>query len=176
MSQLLPPNATIFERNLSDVSAKNTELAVNIKSIAQIDQVPDQFLSFLAWQYSVDSWDNSWQPSLKRERIKAAFSQHQVKGTRAAVRQVLAQFGFECTFTEWFDMQPIGTPGTFKLELDLNGMELTEETYIEVNRLVKDAKPASRHLTNLIINVLPLCIPYYAVGVHSAETVIIYVE
>lgn len=176
MSQLLPPNSTQFERNLIGVCSQNTVLPVNIKSIAKIDDVPDQFLSFLAWQYSVDSWDNSWQPSLKRERIKKAFSQHRVKGTRAAVRNVLAQFGYQCTFTEWFDMQPQGEAGTFKLELDLNGTELTEETYIEVNRLVKDAKPASRHLINLIINVSPLCIPRYAVGVHSGETITIYIE
>lgn len=174
MSNLLPPNSTLFERNLSDISSKNMALPVNIRSISRIDNVPDQFLSFLAWQYSVDSWDNNWQPSLKRERVKKSFGQHRVKGTRAAVRNVLAQFGYTCTFTEWFDMNPIGEPGTFKLELDLNGTELNEDTYIEVNRLVKDAKPASRHMTNLIINVLPLCVPRYAVGLHSAETVTIY--
>ncbi|MEO3701795.1 phage tail protein I [Acinetobacter ursingii] len=176
MSKLLPPNSTKFERNLTDVAAKNTDLAVEIKTLSSIDQAPDQFLSFLAWQYSVDSWDTEWQPSLQRQLIKKSFRQHQIKGTRTAVREVLAQFGYSCVFQEWFETNPIGTPGTFTLTLELNGLELTDSTYAEVNRLVKDAKPASRHLTNLIINVQPLCIPSVAVGTHSGETVTIFVE
>mgnify|MGYP000022217963 FL=1 len=176
MSQLLPPNSTRFERNVTEVTAQNCALPVEIKSLASIDQAPDPFLSFLAWQYSVDSWDTNWQPSLQRQLIKKSFRQHQIKGTRTAVREVLAQFGYQCIFQEWFETNPVGTPGTFTLELDLNGLELNETTYAEVNRLVKDAKPASRHLTNLVINVQPICIPRVAIGTHGAETVTIYVE
>lgn len=176
MNKLLPPNSSKFERNVTEVAAKNTDLDVEIKALSSIDQAPDQFLSFLAWQYSVDSWDTDWQPSLQRQLIKKSFRQHQIKGTRTAVREVLAQFGYSCVFQEWFETSPIGTPGTFTLTLDLNGLELTDATYAEVNRLVKDAKPASRHLTNLIINVQPLCIPRVAVGTHGAETVTIFVE
>ncbi|MBJ9370565.1 MULTISPECIES: phage tail protein I [Acinetobacter] len=174
--KLLPANSTRFELNFAETAQKNTQLAVEIKTLSSIDDVPDQFLSFLAWQYSVDSWDTDWQPSLQRQLIKKSFRQHQIKGTRTAVREVLAQFGYQCKFQEWFETNPVGVPGTFNLELDLNGLELTEETYAEVNRLVKDAKPASRHLTNLVINVQPVCIPRIAIGCHGAETVTIYVE
>ena len=176
MSQLLPPNTTVFEQNICKTTSQNCALPVQIKSLASIDDAPDQFLSFLAWQYSVDSWDTSWQPSLQRQLIKKSFRQHQLKGTRQAIRNVLTEFGYECTFQEWFDTNPMGTPGTFTLELDLNGHELTEDTYAEVNRLIKDAKPASRQLTNLVINVQPVCIPSIAIGTHGAETVTIYVE
>ncbi|SSI45130.1 phage tail protein I [Acinetobacter baumannii] len=176
MSKLLPPNSTRFDRNVTDVCANSLELPVQIKSLASIDQAPDHFLSFLAWQYSVDSWDTDWQPSLQRQLIKKSFRQHQIKGTRTAVREVLAQFGYTCEFQEWFETVPNGVPGTFSLTLDLNGLELTDATYAEVNRLVKDAKPASRHLTNLVTNVQPLCIPRVAIGCHGAETVTIFVE
>lgn len=176
MSQLLPANSTPLERNVIAVTAQNSALPVAIKTLASIDEAPDQFLSFLAWQYSVDSWDTSWQPSLQRQLIQKSFRQHQLKGTRQAIRNVLTQFGYECTFQEWFDTNPIGIPGTFALELDLNGHELSEDTYAEVNRLIKDAKPASRQLTNLVINVQPVCIPRIAIGAHGAETVTIYVE
>lgn len=176
MSKLLPPNRTKFERNVTTVTAKNTQLAVAIKSLASIDNAPDQFLSFLAWQYSVDSWDTHWQPSLQRQLIKKSFKQHQLKGTRAAIRQVLSQFGYTAVFEEWYETNPLGTPGTFVLTLDLNGRELSEEVYQEVNRLIADAKPASRHLTNLTINVQPIVTAHYALGCHAAETVTLYVE
>lgn len=176
MSKLLPPNHTKFERNVTTVAAKNTELAVEIKSLASIDDAPDHFLSFLAWQYSVDKWDEKWQPSLQRQLIKKSFRQHQLKGTRAAIRDILNYFGYSVIFEEWYETNPIGIPGTFTLTLDLNGRELTEEVYQEVNRLIADAKPASRHLTNLTINVQPIVTPYYALGCHAAETVTLYVE
>ena len=47
-------------------------------------------------------------------------------------------------------------PGTFNLELDLIGKSLNQEVYNEINRLVSDAKAASRHLTNLTITTNPI--------------------
>lgn len=174
MSSLLPPNSTSFERNVAEVTGQNTALAVAIASLARVDQAPDPFLSLLAWQYSVDSWDNAWQPSLQRQLIKKSFRQHQIKGTVSAVRQVLEQFGYRATFVEWWQTNPIGEPGTFALVLDLNGIELTEATYAEVNRLVKDAKPASRHISNLTINVQPVCIERIASFVHAGDYSTVY--
>ncbi|WP_269915417.1 phage tail protein I [Acinetobacter sp. HY1485] len=168
MTTLLPPNRTKFEYKLEQVTAKNTLLPVQIKSISTIDKVPNSFLPFLAWQYSVDRWENSWQPSLQRTLIKKAFRQHQIKGTCAAVRTVLSQFGYSCKFNEWFNQKPQGVPGTFELELDLNGRELTEETFNEAKRLIEDAKPASRHLTNLKVKIQPFGKVFCAAIQHSA--------
>lgn len=175
MSQLLPPNSTLFERNVSTIVAQNSDLPVHIADVTKIDDIKAEFLPFLAWQYSVDSWDNNWQPSLQRELIKRSFRQHQIKGTIAAIRQVLSQFGYTANFIEWWQSSPQGQAGTFTLELELNGREMSEAVYREVNRLVKDAKPASRHLTNLTIVVQPICTPHYACGIHSSDITTIIV-
>lgn len=175
MIQLLPPNSTLLERHVSAVAANNTALPVDITNVVKIDEIQADFLPFLAWQYSVDSWDNNWQPSLQRELIKKSFRQHQIKGTIAAIRQVLSQFGYTATFVEWWQTHPQGQAGTFTLELELNGQEMGEAIYKEVNRLVADAKPASRHLANLTILVQPVCTPHYACGVHSSDITTIIV-
>ncbi len=175
MSQLLPPNSTIFERNVSKIASRNSTLPVEIASIARIDDVADGFLPFLAWQYSVDSWDNQWQPSPQRSLVKKSLRQHQFKGTIAAVRQVLEQFGYSATFTEWYQTAPQGVAGSFTLEVELNGREMSEAIYAELNRLIKDAKPASRHLANMTILVRPICTPRAACGVHSADITTIIV-
>ena len=120
MNQLLPPNSTLFERNISTITAKNSDLQVKIADIVRVDDIKADFLPFLAWQYSVDSWDNSWQPSLQRELIKQSFRQHQIKGTIAAIRQVLGLFGYTANFTEWWQTNPQGQAGTFTLELELH--------------------------------------------------------
>lgn len=174
MTSLLPNSSTPLEKNVCSVTQKATELAVSIRSLASINNAPDAFLSLLAWQNSVDYWDTTWQPSLQRQLIKKSFRQHQIKGTVSAVRQVLEQFGYSATFVEWWQTDPIGEPGTFALVLDLNGVELTEATYDEVNRLVKDAKPASRYISNLTINVQPVCIGRIASFVHAGDYSTVY--
>lgn len=155
MKSLLPPNSTLLERNLSTTNSSAFDID-SIRIIKDIDNVPAQFLPFLAYQRSVDYWDDNWQESLKRTVIKQSKSQHKIKGTVAAVKRALDPFGYEIKLTEWFDVEPNLTPGTFNLELDLIGRELNFEIYNEVRRLVSDSKSASRHLGSLVITTNPI--------------------
>lgn len=150
MKSLLPPNATLLERNLTEVGKAAFELP-SIRTIKDIDHVPAQFLPFIAYQKSVDYWDDNWQDALKRSVIKSSKEQHKIKGTAAAIRRALEPFGYEVKLIEWFKAEPNLTPGTFNLELDLIGKSLSQEVFNEVNRLVSDAKSAARHLGNLTI-------------------------
>ena len=150
MKSLLPPNSTALERNLTEIGQDAFDLA-SIRIIKDIGLVPQQFLPFIAYQKSVDYWDDSWQDALKRKVIQSSKEQHKIKGTAAAIRRALEPFGYEVNLIEWFQAQPNLTPGTFNLELDLIGKSLDQEVYNEVNRLVSDAKAASRHLGNLTI-------------------------
>lgn len=155
MKSLLPPNSTQLERNLTEVGKDVFELP-SIRVIKDIDQVPAQFLPFIAYQKSVDYWDDNWQDSLKRKVIKASKEQHKIKGTAAAIRRALEPFGYEVKLIEWFNASPELPPGTFNLELDLIGKPLSQEVFNEVNRLVSDAKSAARHLGNLTITANPV--------------------
>lgn len=166
---LLPANSTDFERKMTQVLAANTDLAVDVATLLKVDDVKTEFLSFLAWQYSVDSWNNNWQPSLQRQLIKRSFSQHQYKGTIYAIKSILQDFGYSCAITEWFNAKPQMAAGSFTLTVDLNGRELSDDIYHEINRLVLDAKPASRHLVNLTINISPVCKTYIASFLHIGE-------
>ena len=155
MKSLLPPNHTALEKNIASAGEDAFDIA-SIKVIKNIDEVPMQFLSFLAYQKSVDYWDESWQDALKRQVIKDAKEQHKIKGTAAAIKQALEPFGYEVKLIEWFNQSPIGTPGTFALELDLIGRELNAEVFYEVNRLIYESKAASRHISNLQITSNPI--------------------
>ena len=155
MKTLLPPNSTLLERNLAEVCKDAFELA-SIRIIKNIDEVPAQFLPFIAYQKSVDYWDNNWQDALKRKVIKSSKEQHKIKGTAAAIRRALEPFGYEVKLIEWFKASPELQPGTFNLELDLIGKPLSQEVFNEVNRLVSDAKSAARHLGNLTITTNPV--------------------
>lgn len=155
MSSLLPPNSTDLERKITQVGKQVFNLP-SIRIIKDIDHVPSQYLPFIAWQRSVDFWDENWQNSLKISVIKSARDQHRIKGTAAAIKRALEPFGYEVKLIEWFQVEPNLVPGTFNLELDLIGKSLNQEVYNEVNRLVSDAKAASRHLSNLTIASNPI--------------------
>lgn len=148
MKSLLPPNSTDLERKIAEVGKSAFDLP-SICIIKDIDHVPSQFLQFIAWQKSVDFWDENWQEELKRKVIKESRNSHRLKGTTAAIKRALEPFGYEVKIIEWFQVEPKLTPGTFKLEINLIGKSLNSEITAEINRLVSESKAASRHVTDI---------------------------
>ena len=155
MNSLLPPNASELERKITQVGKRAFDLA-SIRVVKDIAAVPSQFLPFIAWQKSVDYWDENWQEALKRKVIKESRDLHRLKGTPAAIKKALEPFGYEVTLIEWFKAEPNLVPGTFNLELNVIGKSLNAETYSEINRLVSESKAASRHLANLTVTINPI--------------------
>ncbi len=155
MTSLLPPNASELERKITQVGKGAFDLQ-SIRVIKDIDAIPPQFLPFIAWQKSVDYWDENWQEELKRKVIKESRDLHRLKGTPAAIKKALEPFGYEVTLIEWFNAEPNLVPGTFNLELNVIGKSLNVETYSEINRLVSESKAASRHLANLTVTINPI--------------------
>ena len=151
----LPPHATKLEIALAATGAYAFQQP-SLTLIQDFDLVPEDFLPALAWQESVDYWDHKFVSSLKRELIKKSRQQHKIKGTPAAIKQALTPFGYEIKLIEWFNQSPMGTPGTFALELDLIGRELNAEVFYEINRLIYESKAASRHVSNLQITSNPI--------------------
>jgi phage tail P2-like protein len=111
---------------------------------------PVLFLPYLAWAFSVDRWDESWAESVKRRVVLDAFYIHQHKGTTSAIRRVVEPFGFLIRIIEWW--QTGEAPGTFRLDIGVQDQGITEETYQELERLIGDAKPCSRHMLGMSIN------------------------
>lgn len=66
------------------------------------------------------------------------------------MRRVVEPFGFLIRIIEWW--QTGETPGTFRLDIGVQDQGITEETYLELERLIGDAKPCSRHLVGMSIN------------------------
>lgn len=146
---LLPPSSGDWMRHTETVTARLSAITVALRTLWTPTVCPVELLPYLAWALSVDRWDKNWPAAKKVEAIQQSYWQHRRKGTRAAVRRVIESMGFSATFAEWFDTGD--QPGTFRLEVDVNEVGLTEKTLAELNRLIADAKPVSRHLGQLNI-------------------------
>ncbi|ENR4936744.1 TPA: phage tail protein I, partial [Klebsiella pneumoniae] len=146
---LLPPSASAWMRCAEAATAKLSGITVAIRTLWTPTACPVDLLPYLAWALSVDRWDKNWPAEKKIASIQQSYWLHRRKGTRAAVRRVIEDMGFSATFAEWFDVGD--EPGTFRLEIDVNEVGLTPKTLDELNRLVGDAKPVSRHMSTMTI-------------------------
>lgn len=146
---LLPPSASSWMRGAEAATAKLSGITVAIRTLWTPSACPVDLLPYLAWALSVDRWDKNWPAEKKIASIQQSYWLHRRKGARAAVRRVIEDMGFSATFAEWFDVGD--EPGTFRLEVDVNEVGLTPKTLDELNRLIGDAKPVSRHLAQMTI-------------------------
>jgi phage tail P2-like protein len=111
---------------------------------------PVKFLPYLAWAFSVDRWEETWSEREKRQAVSDAFWIHQRKGTVAAVRRVIENLGYSMTLQEWWEVAD--PAGTFRLEIDLNDIGITETMIKELERIIGDARPVSRHIARLSLS------------------------
>jgi len=148
---LLPPNASELERLAAEALAQIERVPVPLRQLWNPDTCPVELLPYLAWAFSVDRWSSAWPARAKRDAIKAAYFIHAHKGTIGALRRVVEPLGYLIEVREWWEEQPLGTPGTFRLLVGVLDTGITEEMYQELTWLIDDAKPVSRHLVGLAI-------------------------
>lgn len=125
---------------------------VPLRDLYNPDTCPVHLLPHLAWAWSVDRWDYRWSEATKRAAIKASYYIHKHKGTIGAIRRVVEPLGYLIEIVEWFKTVPEGVPGTFALKIGVLDTGITEEMYQELERLIDDAKPVTRHMTGLAIS------------------------
>jgi phage tail P2-like protein len=150
MRSLLPLNSTPLERGIEATFAETT--LIPLRALYNPDTCPVHLLPHLAWAWSVDRWDPAWPEPVKRAAIKASFYIHKHKGTIGALRRVVEPLGYLIEVLEWWQSVPEGVPGTFALKVGVLDTGITEEMYLELERLIDDAKPVSRQLTGLAIS------------------------
>jgi len=145
---LLPPSATALEIAIATACADSTSIDVPLRSLWDPASCPVALLPYLAWAFSVDRWDSDWTEAQKRAAVKDAFYLHQHKGTVAAVKRAVTQYGVSAEIIEWW--QEDGVPGTFRINISIPDTGLDDKTISGIKRMVYLSKPLSRHITNMV--------------------------
>ena len=172
MSTQLPLNSTPLELAVEAANYENTLMP--LRSLYNADTCPEHLLPYLASAWSVDRWNNNWTQEAKRTAIRSAYDVHARKGTIGSLRRVVEPLGYLIDVVEWFDTVPEGEPGTFALEVGLNDAGITEELYEELAWLIDDARPVSRHMTNLALSLQTEGVLGIAVSVYEGEEIDVY--
>lgn len=174
MTPLLPSNASRLEMLAAQALAQIERVPVPIRDLLNPDRCPVALLPYLAWSFSVDRWEESWSEATKRKVIKSAYFVHAHKGTIGALRRVVEPLGYLIKVIEWWEEEPAGVPGTFKLEIGVLETGITEEMYESLTLLIDDAKPVSRHLTQLDISLETHLTAYMGVAVIDGDELDVY--
>ncbi|WP_237386157.1 phage tail protein I [Xenorhabdus sp. Sc-CR9] len=171
-NRLLPVGSSPLEVAAAEALSTLATIPVPIRDLWHPDRCPVRLLPYLAWAWSVDRWDMNWSGSTKREAIKVAMFVHKHKGTIGAIRRVVEPFGYLIRVTEWWQNQD--PPGTFRLDIGVMETGITQETYFELERLIFDAKPASRHLIGMSIQLETGGSAYCAVTSYDGDVLTVY--
>jgi phage tail P2-like protein len=149
---LLPPNATRLERALEEASARIGSVAAPIDTLVNPAAIDVEWLPWLAWGLSVDSWDADWSEATKRQAVAESIALHRIKGTRRSVEIVLARFDQLARVIEWHETSPRGDPHTFEIILPLvvgdtapGGTRATGAFAEAIIREVTRVKPLREH-------------------------------
>ncbi|MBK1874591.1 phage tail protein I [Marinobacter sp. 1-3A] len=171
---LLPNNTTPLERAAAEALAEIQRVPVTLRQLWNPQTCPAHLLPYLAWAFSVDRWDPTWTEEAKREVIASSFYVHKKKGTISSLRRVIEPFGFVVKVDEWWQLQPEGLPGTFSLDISVQEQGITESTLQEMERLIIEAKPVSRHLTGLAIKLESRGHLYVGATEYSGDELTVY--
>ncbi|WP_070415275.1 phage tail protein I [Pseudomonas lundensis] len=171
---LLPHNSTELERQAAEALAQIQRVPVPIRDLLSPERCPAALLPYLAWAFSVDRWDSRWPEAAKRRAIRSSFFIHSRKGTIGALRRVVEPLGYLIEIVEWFETVPEGVPGTFALKVGVLETGITEEMYQELTWLIDDAKPLTRHLTELAISLETKGQIYLGIGIQEGDILDVY--
>ncbi|ENA1773694.1 phage tail protein I [Yersinia ruckeri] len=171
-NRLLPAGSSPLEIAAAAACAVIADVPVPLRQLWDPDTCPLPLLPYLAWAWSVDRWDESWPEATKRSVVRASFYVHKHKGTISAIRRVVEPLGYLIKVLEWWKTGD--APGTFRLDVGVLETGITEDMYRELERLIDDAKPASRHLIGLSINLDSSGQFYVGAGCYSGDELTVY--
>ena len=171
-SSLLPPGSSALERRLAQACSGISDLNVPLRDLWNPWKCPAKFLPYLAWAFSVDRWEENWTETAKRQAVSDAFWIHQRKGTVAAVKRVIEGLGYSMTLEEWWKVA--APAGTFRLEIDLNEIGITEPMIYELERIIGDAKPVSRHISQLTLSLNVTALASIGTAFIDSEVITVY--
>lgn len=157
-SKLLPDYATDHERRVASVGFDEDALGAAIdrlRTTTNPNTCHGDELPFLAWEESVDVWDDDWSEEIRRRAVDAAEQIHLMKGPPQAIADALAVYGYSARFVEWWQTDPVGEPGTFHATVfvdgglypDGPGPLLDARVVAVAEAAIRRTKPLTRHYT-----------------------------
>nr|DAX79243.1 MAG TPA: tail protein [Caudoviricetes sp.] len=149
---ILPPNLLADKqiyaaaRALDDELQKITAATRNALLLPRLDELSEEVIDLLAWQWHVDFYEPSMSIETKRQLVRESIAWHRIKGTKAAVEKMARTVFKGGVVTEWFEYG--GEPYHFRIDV-LNAPNMTEENRGRLLAVVNASKNTRSWLDEL---------------------------
>ena len=149
---ILPPNLLADKkinaaaRALDDELQKITAATRNVLLLPRLDELSEEVIDLLAWQWHVDFYEPSMSIETKRQLVRESIAWHRIKGTKAAVEKMTQTVFKGGVVTEWFEYG--GEPYHFRIDV-LNAPNMTEENRGRLLAVVNASKNTRSWLDEL---------------------------
>lgn len=100
----------------------------------RIDELEEEVIDSLAWQFHVDFYDYTLSLDQKRELVKKSKRLHQIKGTPAAVEEACTTVFGQTKLKEWFEYG--GKPYFFGIDVDITEVGASPEELKKLDILI----------------------------------------
>lgn len=149
----LPPSSSSLERIMEQIFFEEIALIErDIKDFLDPYKCRADLLPYLAWEMSVDEWDEKWDEQTKRDVIAAAIEIHIFKGTRYSLDKSIESIRNDgLSVTEWFEDKVNLRPGFFRVNLQVRNSDVDESTVPQIYKAVNNAKNTRSHLDSISI-------------------------
>ena len=119
----------------------------NVLIYSRIDELPEELVDILAYDFHVDWYDYSYPLAAKRDLLKSSVRVHKKMGTKYAIEKALSALYPESEVEEWFEYE--GEPGHFHIVCDVTNSRITA-SYSDIVRAVKLYKRLSAHMDEVV--------------------------
>lgn len=149
--------------------ANDTKLAY---IYGRIDELNEEILDELAWQFHVDYYENSLSIEKKRELIKNSMRWHRIKGTPEAVEKVSNTVFGRTKLKEWFEYG--GNPYYFSMDIDITDRGASPQELVKLDDLINAYKNTRSWVDVLNIYYSVKGPIYYSLATIQGESMTVY--
>ena len=116
---------------------KSRQKPRNALLLPRLDELSEEVIDLLAWQWHVDFYEPSADIATKRQLVRESIAWHRIKGTKAAVEKMARTVFKGGVVTEWFEYG--GEPYHFRIDL-LTAPNITQDDTARLLAVVNAAK------------------------------------
>lgn len=137
------PKMVAFAKAATEQMLEVSELSDDVLIYSRIDDMPEDIVDVLAYDFHVDWYDYSYPLAAKRDLLKTSVRVHKKMGTKYAIEKALSALYPESEVEEWFEYE--GEPGHFQIVCDVTNSRIVA-SLADIIRAVKLYKRFSAHL------------------------------
>ncbi len=138
----------------------------------RIDELSEEVIDELAWQFHVDFYDSKLPIEKKRNLVKISPKLHKIKGTPQAVIDAVSTVFGRTKLKEWFEYG--GKPYFFGIDIDITDQGATQENIAKIDTLINAYKNKRSWIEYINIYLTTIGKLIYKTVLISGEKITVY--